>query len=178
MPSDPRVRFGVAAVVARPTPYPDAMIDPQFLVIRRAGEPPAEGAGTWSIPGGWLDDGETLTEAARRECWEEAGIECGAPPGPGLPATVTTHRSVDLVLDFARRMNEEGHHDRARGARDVAAHLGGWAPRAGHRSCGEVPVKGTENLDRVIPRSPDQHDGPGAIEGATDNRGSVEWGAR
>lgn len=44
--------------------------------------------------------------------------------------------------------------------------------------CGEVPVKGVESLDRVIPRSSDQHDGSAAIEAATDNQGSVELGAR
>jgi len=44
--------------------------------------------------------------------------------------------------------------------------------------CGEAPVKDTESLDRVIPRTPDQQQGSAAHEGATDNQGSVELGAR
>jgi len=42
------------------------------LLIRR-GAPPLEGQ--WSIPGGMLEVGETLTEGVRRELLEETGIE-------------------------------------------------------------------------------------------------------
>jgi 8-oxo-dGTP diphosphatase len=44
----------------------------EVLLIKR-GKPPR--AGEWSLPGGLIDLGEKLEEAARREVWEECGIE-------------------------------------------------------------------------------------------------------
>lgn len=32
------------------------------------------GSGYW-IPGGGVDEGETLAQGAVRECWEEAGVQ-------------------------------------------------------------------------------------------------------
>ncbi len=46
-----------------------------LLALRR--NPPA--AGTWSLPGGRQELGETLEEALRREVREETGLEIGAP---------------------------------------------------------------------------------------------------
>jgi 8-oxo-dGTP diphosphatase len=59
-PTHPRVAVG--AVVFRE--------DKVLLVLR--GKPPAEKQ--WSIPGGCVELGETLQEAAEREIAEEAGI--------------------------------------------------------------------------------------------------------
>ncbi len=56
-------RIGVGAIVVR---------DGQVLLIRRGSEP---GRGLWSIPGGRLELGETITDAARREVKEECSIE-------------------------------------------------------------------------------------------------------
>ena len=42
-----------------------------ILLMRRQG---SHGAGTWAIPGGSIEYGETLSEAAIRECKEEIGI--------------------------------------------------------------------------------------------------------
>ena len=44
------------------------------LLVRRA-KPPA--AGSWSLPGGAQELGETAEAAARRELMEEAGLEAG-----------------------------------------------------------------------------------------------------
>jgi 8-oxo-dGTP diphosphatase len=44
----------------------------EVLLIRR-GKPPR--AGEWSLPGGRVEWGETLTAAAERELMEEAGVE-------------------------------------------------------------------------------------------------------
>ena len=59
----------------------------EALLLIRRGKPP--GQGRWSIPGGSLDLGETLAEAARREVLEETGVSC-------RPLAVLT--AVDSIL--------------------------------------------------------------------------------
>ena len=44
----------------------------KVLMVRRATEP---GLGLWSFPGGYVDRGEVLEEAAARELWEETGLK-------------------------------------------------------------------------------------------------------
>jgi 8-oxo-dGTP diphosphatase len=53
---------GVAAVVVR---------GPDVLLIRRGREPML---GSWSLPGGVLEVGETTAEGVVREVWEETGV--------------------------------------------------------------------------------------------------------
>ena len=45
--------------------------DGRIILLRRGFEP---GRGLWTIPGGFVDLGETVEEAARREAMEELGI--------------------------------------------------------------------------------------------------------
>ena len=47
----------------------------QFLMLQRTG---AHGAGTWSVPGGHLEYGESIEECAAREVLEEVGLSIGA----------------------------------------------------------------------------------------------------
>ena len=54
---------GVGAVVIK---------DQQVLLVRRANEP---NRGQWSIPGGTVELGETLAQAATREVWEECQVQ-------------------------------------------------------------------------------------------------------
>lgn len=67
--SEPRRRYpdvplvGVGAVVVR---------EGRVLLVQRANEP---GRRLWAFPGGVLQLGETLAEAARREVGEECGLE-------------------------------------------------------------------------------------------------------
>lgn len=54
--------IGVGAVV---------QLNDRILLIRRANDP---GRGLWSIPGGLVEVGETLRDAAKREVEEETGV--------------------------------------------------------------------------------------------------------
>ncbi len=67
-----RPMVGVGAVVWR---------DGAVLLERR-GQPPAQGS--WALPGGLVDVGETLEEAVRREVQEECGIDVAVGPLLGI----------------------------------------------------------------------------------------------
>ena len=83
-PSHPRV--GVAAVVLR---------DNQVLLVQRGREP---GKGSWGLPGGMLELGETLAEGARREVMEECGVEIEV--GPLVAVFEPMQRDEDGRLRF------------------------------------------------------------------------------
>ena len=91
-PSRPLVGIGVA------------MLKPGAVLLVRRGKPPA--AGSWSLPGGAQELGETAEQAARRELMEETGLEAGALL---LAANVDSiHRDLSgqvqyhyTILDFA-----------------------------------------------------------------------------
>ncbi|HEX7368105.1 MAG TPA: NUDIX domain-containing protein [Candidatus Saccharimonadales bacterium] len=61
--SDNRPRVGVACFIWK---------DGKFLVHKRIG---SHGHGTWSVPGGHLEFGESFEACARREVREEVGLE-------------------------------------------------------------------------------------------------------
>jgi 8-oxo-dGTP diphosphatase len=64
MPSRPRFRVGVKAVIFR---------DKRVLLLRRRDDL-ALYPGLWDLPGGGVEEGETLEEALVREVSEEAGF--------------------------------------------------------------------------------------------------------
>ena len=61
--SNPNVRVGIAVFIFK---------DGQFLMMQRQG---SHGTGTWSVPGGHLEFGESFEDTARREVLEETGVE-------------------------------------------------------------------------------------------------------
>jgi 8-oxo-dGTP diphosphatase len=76
------------------------------VLLERRGKPPAQG--TWSLPGGLIEIGETAEDAVRREVVEECGIEVTVGPVLGLFEPI--HRDQDgrvryhfVVVDFLAR---------------------------------------------------------------------------
>ena len=84
---------GVGAVVVR---------DGRALIVRRGHEPRK---GQWSLPGGLVNLGESLADAARREVKEETGLDVY--PGPIIETFDRVHRDPDgriryhfVIVDF------------------------------------------------------------------------------
>jgi 8-oxo-dGTP diphosphatase len=59
----PQVRVGITVFVIR---------NGSFILLRRKG---SHGQGTWSLPGGHLECGESCVDAARREVMEETNLK-------------------------------------------------------------------------------------------------------
>jgi 8-oxo-dGTP diphosphatase len=73
--------------------------DGKVLLMRRAGTGFFDGL--WSLPGGHVEDGESLRDAARREAAEELGI---ALPAEALDVLGVVHRRSDTNrIDFFLR---------------------------------------------------------------------------
>jgi 8-oxo-dGTP diphosphatase len=63
MKSSKQVRVGIGVFVFK---------NGKFIMLKRQG---AHGEGTWSIPGGHLEYGESFEDTAKREIFEETGMQ-------------------------------------------------------------------------------------------------------
>jgi len=72
----PEVERALALEVGPPTPKLDVRAavfkGDAVLLVREAAD------GAWSLPGGWVDTGESAARAAEREVKEESGYDCKA----------------------------------------------------------------------------------------------------
>lgn len=90
------------------------------VLLFRGSDPAAPQAGAWWItPGGGVEAGESLVEAARREVWEETGRELPADLGPVLLV-----RPVRFTFEQVEYVQTE-HFFRVP-VTDTAVHDGGW----------------------------------------------------
>ena len=73
-----------------------AVVGGALLMVRRANPPEA---GRWSVPGGRVEPGESVTAAVERELWEETGlrVRCGSLLGW---AERRGHDHHFVILDF------------------------------------------------------------------------------
>ena len=74
----------------------------RILLCRRANDP---AAGTWAIPGGFMECGETLEEAAARETLEETGVRL-RPHTLRLHAVSTLPEISEVYVGFLASLTE------------------------------------------------------------------------
>lgn len=96
-----------------------AVVDQRILLVRR-GRGPAQG--TWSVPGGRVEAGETLAEAVVRELREETGLSGVCESLVGWAERIGTDHHY-VILDFSVTVLDQA--DPVAG--DDAAEAG-WVP--------------------------------------------------
>lgn len=75
----------------------------KLLAVRRAEEP---ARGSWSIPAGYLESGETLQQGAARETLEETGLAVD-PNGLDLYSVVNLLHTDQVAIGFRMQLRRE-----------------------------------------------------------------------
>jgi len=108
-----RPQVGVALIITR---------GDCVLMLRRKG---AHGAGTWAVPGGHLEFGESLEECARREAREEVGLEVSEVRFRAITNDVFHEENEHYITVFMQGSYLSG--DPAQYALDEVAEVGWFA---------------------------------------------------
>ena len=94
--SPPRVEVGVGVIMIR---------DGRVILGQRMG---SHGAGTWALPGGHLEFGESVNDCARRETQEETGLRLKEIiQGPYTNDVMAAEGKHDVTV-FVQAAPEEG----------------------------------------------------------------------
>jgi 8-oxo-dGTP diphosphatase len=94
MPPAEKVHVGVAAAVE---------CGSDLLLVQRGSRASyADGYGTWGLPGGWLEWGETAFDAARREVEEEVGLFVRPVEEDGYHVHTAATSGLHVVTLFVR----------------------------------------------------------------------------
>jgi len=78
---------GVSAVLLR---------ENKLLLVKRGGQP---GEGFWALPGGAVEAGEGIIEAASRELYEETGLK-GRPVGVSFVANIVVKKEARVWFHY------------------------------------------------------------------------------
>jgi 8-oxo-dGTP diphosphatase len=89
-------RIGVAVVIER---------NGQVLLVKRKN---AHGAGTWAVPGGHLEFGETPEECAVRETREEVGIAISGAKFAAITNDLFPNEGKHYITIWMRAASAEG----------------------------------------------------------------------
>ena len=121
-----------------------ATADGRIILLRRGFEP---GKGLWTFPGGFVDLGESVQDAARRETREEIGIEVELGALVGVYSRAQDR--VVLVVFTARALGEPGTSEEATEVRAFAGdeipwdELAFWSTAAALRDALQVGQPGS-----------------------------------
>ena len=77
--------------------------DGAVLLTRRSINP---GRGLWTFPGGFVDFGESVTDAAVRETFEESGVLLAHPEGEAAPVALDNPKVADRVAGLRDALNK------------------------------------------------------------------------
>lgn len=111
MPPEAGVHVGVAGIVLKPilnAQTGEKRFD--MAMLRRAGTEgvSAHGYGQWSVPGGWLDFGETPHDAVKREIKEETSLTVTQVMTEGYVVNTHPTERLHVVCLFFRARHLSG----------------------------------------------------------------------
>ena len=71
-----------------------------WVLVSKRGPGCPSNIGKWNVPGGYLDFNESLEDCARRECWEETGVDYTGPLTLASISTNTNSKAQNVVCSY------------------------------------------------------------------------------